>query len=69
VNYEVVLNVLKIYSDRANNLAEILKSAILDWNQTLHMGINAAKKARYFSYENIAELYLSDFAQLIQASK
>jgi glycosyltransferase involved in cell wall biosynthesis len=56
-------------SDRANNLAGIFKSAILDWNQTLHIGINAAKKARYFSYENIAELYLSDFAELIQASK
>lgn len=56
-------------SEPAKNLAEVLQSAILDWEQTTQMSINATQKAQYFSYEKISELYLADFTELINTSK
>lgn len=53
-------------SDHAvQNLAEKFALAIQNWEQTMNIGQNVAKKAQHYSYEQIAKVYLDDFAELI----
>jgi glycosyltransferase involved in cell wall biosynthesis len=52
-------------ADAHKNLSDTLVSALKNWETTLTMGKKAAQKAQKFSYGNIAELYLSDFEQLM----
>lgn len=55
--------------DAAKNLAKVFQLAVLDWEQTMDMGINATQKAQSFSHEKISDIYLADFAKLINISK
>ena len=54
-------------SDAAENLSSVLNSAILNWGNTSQMSVKAIQKAKDFSYEQIADLYLADFQELLQA--
>lgn len=55
-------------ADAPKNLSDTLASVIINWETTFKMGAKAARKAHEFSYSNIAELYLSDFEQLIKTN-
>jgi glycosyltransferase involved in cell wall biosynthesis len=50
----------------AKNLAAVLSKVILNRNNLLQMGIKASQIAYEFSYEKIANLYLSDFEFLLK---
>ncbi len=52
-------------ADAAKNLSATLATAILNWEKTCQMGINAVQKAQKFSYEQVAALYLTDFHTLL----
>lgn len=52
-------------ADAAQNLASTLASAILNWEKTRQISLNATQKAQEFSYERVASLYLSDFHTLL----
>ncbi|MEP0885039.1 glycosyltransferase family 4 protein [Trichocoleus sp. ST-U3] len=52
--------------DAAENLSATLVSAILNWDKTCQMGAKAAQKAQELSYEQIAEIYLTDFKKLLE---
>lgn len=55
--------------DAAKNLAEVFQLAILNWEETLDMGIKATQIAQSFSYKKISDLCLAGFAELIKSSK
>ncbi|WP_193195798.1 glycosyltransferase family 4 protein [Nostoc sp. MG11] len=52
----------------ANNLANVLASAILNPEKTEQICYQARQKASEFSYEQIANMYLSDFELLLSHS-
>ncbi|MGL5080761.1 MAG: glycosyltransferase family 4 protein [Microcoleaceae cyanobacterium] len=49
----------------AQNLSSVFTSAIRNWETTCQMSIQASQKASEYSYEQIAEVYLEDFKQLL----
>ncbi|MGI2901918.1 glycosyltransferase family 4 protein [Tolypothrix sp. VBCCA 56010] len=56
-------------TDAAKNLSATLVSAILNWETTTKMGAKAVQKAQEFSYQQIANVYLSNFEQLLTTTK
>lgn len=50
----------------AEQLSKLLLSAILNWDKTCQMGVEAAYKASSFAYKNIAEVYLTTFDKLLK---
>ena len=48
------------------NLAKTLEAAIFNWQQTQKIAENAGHKAKYYSYENIAQMYLEQFKQILE---
>ncbi len=54
--------------DAAQNLAETFTKAIENFGKTTEIGKNIAKKAQNYSYENISQIYLDDFDNLINQS-
>ncbi|NDJ24024.1 glycosyltransferase [Nostoc sp. B(2019)] len=55
-------------ANAANNLANVLASAILNPEKTEQICHQARQKASEFSYEQIANMYLSDFELLLSQS-
>jgi glycosyltransferase involved in cell wall biosynthesis len=51
----------------ANNLAKTFKLALINWELTLKIAKNSLQKALDFNYKNVAEIYLNDFLELIEA--
>ncbi|MBD2357532.1 glycosyltransferase family 4 protein [Tolypothrix sp. FACHB-123] len=51
--------------DAAKNLSEKLALAIINCEADSTMSIQAAQKAKEFSYKQVSELYLADFQQLL----
>lgn len=52
-------------SDAAQNLASTLAAAILNWQKTCQMSVNAMQKGQEFSYRKVAARYLADFHYLL----
>lgn len=52
-------------SNAANNLATTLASAILNWETTLTMGLQAVQNSHNYSYNQVANQYISDFEELL----
>lgn len=53
-------------SEAAKNLATVLKAALDNIEKTNEISINAIRKASYFSYENVASMYLASFEELLK---
>jgi glycosyltransferase involved in cell wall biosynthesis len=53
----------------ANNLANTLYKAITNSPQTSQISLSAVNKAKGYSYQEVARIYLSDFARLIENKK
>ncbi|MFP4412904.1 glycosyltransferase family 4 protein [Coleofasciculus sp.] len=53
-------------ADAAKNLSSTLASALLDYQATSEMAINGSQNATCFSYARIAQLYLTEFEELIK---
>jgi glycosyltransferase involved in cell wall biosynthesis len=51
--------------EAAKSLADVLNSALNNWEQTAQVKANAHQAAQSFSYQHIAKVYLADFAKLI----
>ncbi len=49
----------------AKNISTTLASAILNWEKTCQMGVNAAQTALEYSYQRIADIYLENFEDLM----
>jgi glycosyltransferase involved in cell wall biosynthesis len=52
-------------SEAASELSKVLATAIMNWDVTSKMGLEAIQIAQRFSYSKIADLYLESFEKLL----